>query len=118
MDWGAPPSRRTHLVPKQEYSLGEAAHIKSAFWDFLSCYGLGNAVPLIIHTGVFTVVIPLYTVCLCVCANSIFIHRFPHQEEAHPILMQRELCVSPGNPNSSSLMLFSWTFKLDSLERR
>lgn len=41
--------------------------------------------------------------------DSISIHRSPDQGETDPN-QYRELCVSPGNPNTSSLMLFSWDF--------
>lgn len=41
--------------------------------------------------------------------DSIFIHRSPDQEETNPNRC-RELCVSPGNPNTLSLILFSWDF--------
>lgn len=37
--------------------------------------------------------------------DSISIHRSPDQGETDPNQC-KELCVSPGNPNTSSLMLF------------
>lgn len=65
-----------------------------------------------IQMGMFIVVImALFFSCIwgMHTAEVEIVFPFTDQGETDPN-QYRELCVSPGNPNTSSLMLFSWYF--------